>query len=239
MATNEPEPIRRSDLPCIPPPEWEFHTWFPHPGGGGDMVRGQRQRGVQVRRRVSYGDWEPVRPDYWADESDGEEASAASDATARPWHTVLLDYLVEARAKAARNAANCRGEEVARFNEGSEVAYRIAIGRVLQVFYGAEAATDYMRDGTLPEAVAAPATPALDDSLREQYAEAVAQEVTSSKGLLGIIPRITKAVLAVRDRRMQQLAAGRETWKQKALEMEAERNRLADEVERLRAGGAA
>lgn len=64
--TTVPEPIRRSDLPPVPPPESEIFTWFPHPDGGGDMVRGQRQRGVQVRRRVSYSDWEPVRPDHWA-----------------------------------------------------------------------------------------------------------------------------------------------------------------------------
>ncbi|MGW7617365.1 hypothetical protein ACWGLG_16165 [Streptomyces antimycoticus] len=68
--TTEPAPIRRSDLPCIPPPESEIFTWFPHPDGGGDMVRGQRQRGVQVRRRVTYGDWEPVRPDRWADDDE-------------------------------------------------------------------------------------------------------------------------------------------------------------------------
>lgn len=37
---------------------------------------------------------------------------------------------------------------------------------------------------------------------------------------------IADAVLAVRDRRMEQLAAGRETWKRKALEMEADRDRL-------------
>ncbi len=67
--TTDPQPIRKSDLPTTPPPEFEFFTWFPWPDGdGGDMVRGQRQRGVQVRRLVSYGDWEPVRPDRWADE---------------------------------------------------------------------------------------------------------------------------------------------------------------------------
>ncbi|MFJ6215084.1 hypothetical protein ACIQGZ_17370 [Streptomyces sp. NPDC092296] len=32
------------------------------------MIPGQYERGVQVRRRVTYGDWEPVRPDHWADE---------------------------------------------------------------------------------------------------------------------------------------------------------------------------
>lgn len=61
-------PVRKGLLPCIPPPEWEFHTWFPTPDGGGDLVPGQHQRGVHVRRRVTYGDWEPVHPDRWAPE---------------------------------------------------------------------------------------------------------------------------------------------------------------------------
>ncbi|MEU1443067.1 hypothetical protein, partial [Streptomyces mirabilis] len=75
---TEIEPARASELPCIPPPEWEFHTWFPLPGGGGDMTPGQHQRGAQVRRRVTYGDWEPVRPDHWADEPPGTAAAAVS-----------------------------------------------------------------------------------------------------------------------------------------------------------------
>lgn len=70
--TDQPEPIRRSDLPPLRGPEWEFFTWFPLPDGGGDMVRGQRQRGVQVRRRVTYSDWEPVSPGRWAGEQAGE-----------------------------------------------------------------------------------------------------------------------------------------------------------------------
>jgi len=75
--TDPTEPIRRSELPCIPSPEWEFHTWFPHLDGGGDMVPGQRHRGVLVRRRVSYSDWEPVRPDRWAAELPTDDLAAA------------------------------------------------------------------------------------------------------------------------------------------------------------------
>ncbi|MFI2761361.1 hypothetical protein ACH5A3_21205 [Streptomyces echinatus] len=79
MTQNDPTaPIRKSSLPCTPPPEWEFYTWFPHPDGGGDMVPGQRQRGVLVRRRVSFGDWEPVRPDHWADELPTDVAAVVS-----------------------------------------------------------------------------------------------------------------------------------------------------------------
>lgn len=68
----EPAPVRPSQLPPIPPPEWEHHTWFPTPDGGGDMVPGQFSRGVLVRRRVTYGDWEPVHPDRWAGEPEAE-----------------------------------------------------------------------------------------------------------------------------------------------------------------------
>ncbi|MFF8656781.1 hypothetical protein [Streptomyces huasconensis] len=76
--TEQPEPIRKSVLPCTPPPEWEFHTWFPHPHGGGDLVPGQHTRGAHVRRRVTYGDWEPVFPDRWAEERPTDAASSAA-----------------------------------------------------------------------------------------------------------------------------------------------------------------
>jgi hypothetical protein len=75
-----PTPIRKSDLPTTPPPEWEFFTWFPLPDGSGDLVPGQRDRGVHVRRLVTYGDWEPVRPDHWA----GEVPTAAASAGQAP-----------------------------------------------------------------------------------------------------------------------------------------------------------
>ncbi|MFI8792659.1 hypothetical protein [Streptomyces sp. NPDC055105] len=86
MATEQPDPIRKGELPCIPAPEWEFHTWFAHPDGGGDMVPGQHARGVQVRRRVTYGGWEPVHPDHWAEEppSDAGQAAAPWNAAADP-----------------------------------------------------------------------------------------------------------------------------------------------------------
>lgn len=61
-------PIRKGLLPCTPPSDWEFHTWFPTPDGGGDLVPGQHARGVHIRRLVTYGEWEPVRPGRWADE---------------------------------------------------------------------------------------------------------------------------------------------------------------------------
>ncbi|WP_428956161.1 hypothetical protein [Streptomyces sp. cg35] len=78
MTTETPEPIRKSELPCIPAPENEFFTWFPHPGGGGDLVPGQISRGVQIIRPVRYGDWQPVAPDSWAPEAPGGDATAQS-----------------------------------------------------------------------------------------------------------------------------------------------------------------
>ncbi|AWT42596.1 MULTISPECIES: hypothetical protein [Streptomyces] len=66
---DEAQPIRKSLLPCTPPPEWEFSTVYGareehtgtalFPGDTGPVV---------VRRRITYGDWEPVRPGHWADE---------------------------------------------------------------------------------------------------------------------------------------------------------------------------
>lgn len=80
--TAQTEPIRKSLLPCIPPPEWEFHTVHGartssegcalFPGGTGLVV---------VRRRVTYGDWEPVRPNRWADEPPTDAAAGVAPAT--------------------------------------------------------------------------------------------------------------------------------------------------------------
>lgn len=77
MTDNTTEPIRKSLLPCTPPPEWEFHTVFGartdtdgcalFPGDTGPVV---------VRRLVTYGGWEPVRPDRWADEPPTDAAPA-------------------------------------------------------------------------------------------------------------------------------------------------------------------
>jgi hypothetical protein len=80
-----------------------------------------------------------------------------------------------------------------------------------------------------------------DDELREQYVAAV-ERLRDTGGLYSVEDaerdRIAEAVLRVRDRRMEQLSAGRATWKAKAEEIERDRDRLAAEVERLRAGEA-
>jgi len=67
--TDQTEPVRKSLLPCTPPPEWEFHTVHGARTGTEGCALFPGDTGpVVVRRRVSYGDWEPVRPDRWADE---------------------------------------------------------------------------------------------------------------------------------------------------------------------------
>lgn len=71
---------------------------------------------------------------------------------------------------------------------------------------------------------------ASNDGLREQYMAAI-DAVTGGKCPMDIID----AVMRVRDRRMEQLAAGRETWKAKAEEIEADRDRLLCESPWLRA----
>jgi hypothetical protein len=65
-----PSPIRKSNLPCTPPAEYEFVTVRGgQPDSPGVLLIPNDDTGpVVVRRRVTYGDWEPVRPDHWADE---------------------------------------------------------------------------------------------------------------------------------------------------------------------------
>ncbi|MET9517453.1 hypothetical protein [Streptomyces sp. NPDC002994] len=67
---DQPAPVRKSELPCMPPPEWEFFR-IGDPGElpiPGDNPRMNGHIWAIVRRRVTYGDWEPVRPDHWAEE---------------------------------------------------------------------------------------------------------------------------------------------------------------------------
>ncbi|MCP9209524.1 hypothetical protein [Streptomyces cucumeris] len=68
LGPGKPDPIRRSDLLPTPEPEWEYATHFSRPDGGGDWAPGRLRRGAQVRRLVVRGEWEPVRPDCWAEE---------------------------------------------------------------------------------------------------------------------------------------------------------------------------
>ena len=70
---TDPQPIRKSSLPTTPPPEFEFSTVLG--GEAGCMLLPGDTGPVVVRRRVTYGDWEPVRPDRWADEPMPETAA--------------------------------------------------------------------------------------------------------------------------------------------------------------------
>ncbi|MDX3232961.1 hypothetical protein [Streptomyces sp. ME19-01-6] len=76
-----------------------------------------------------------------------------------------------------------------------------------------------------------------DDGLREQYATAI--RALNDGGTLAdldeedAVYRLADTVLAVRDRRLDQLAAGRATWKAKAEEIERDRDRLASQVDQL------
>jgi hypothetical protein len=75
---TEPEPVRKSQLPTTPPPEWEITTV----GGKGSAV---------VRRRVTFGDWEPVLPDHWADEPDPGIRDAARHASGQQTEPTAAD----------------------------------------------------------------------------------------------------------------------------------------------------
>ncbi|MCP9209529.1 hypothetical protein [Streptomyces cucumeris] len=72
------------------------------------------------------------------------------------------------------------------------------------------------------------------DALREQYAAALDRVRIwhGDDGAWGFAetPALTEAVLAVRDRRMEQLVAGRETWRAKAEEIERDRDRLLTQL---------
>ena len=71
--TTDREPIRRSQLPPIPPPEWEFSTVIGARGDSGCTLLPSDTGPVVIRRRVTWGDWEPARPDHWATEPERDE----------------------------------------------------------------------------------------------------------------------------------------------------------------------
>lgn len=83
--TNQPAPIRKSLLPTTPPPEFQFHTVLGARNEDGGCVLFPGDTGPAViRRRVTYGDWEPVTPDHWADEPQGDARAAAVAAVLPP-----------------------------------------------------------------------------------------------------------------------------------------------------------
>lgn len=74
--TEQTSPIRKSLLPCTPPAEWEFSSVLAAPHGVA-LIPDSDTGPIVVRRRVTYGDWEPVRPDHWAPEPVDPEAPRA------------------------------------------------------------------------------------------------------------------------------------------------------------------
>lgn len=81
--TNPPEPVRKGLLPTTPPPEWEFSSAFATgPDGEPGLLLVPGDAGpVVVRRSVAYGDWEPVRPDHWAEEPPSDVRAASVPAS--------------------------------------------------------------------------------------------------------------------------------------------------------------
>lgn len=75
---DQPEPIRKSLPLRIPPSDSELHTWFPSPGRWRGPGARPERGGIHVRRRVGYGDWEPVQPNHWAKEQPYDTASAVA-----------------------------------------------------------------------------------------------------------------------------------------------------------------
>jgi hypothetical protein len=90
-------PIRKGMLPCTPPPEWEFHTVYGARTGtdGCALFPGDAGPAV-VRRLVTYGDWEPVRPDRWAEEPPTGAAAAPAVQAPATDRAALRDRIAEA-----------------------------------------------------------------------------------------------------------------------------------------------
>lgn len=154
----------------------------------------------------------------------------------QPPYRALLALLEADRAKALRNAPLCTVEEVRWANEGMAAAHLADAAHVLAVFEGPEAAAEYMRQTGQSDALGNPDAK-LAAGLREQYATAI--RALNDGGTLADLDeeddvyRLADTVLAVRDRRLDQLAAGRATWKAKAEEIERDRDRLAAQVKQL------
>ncbi|MFD8899843.1 hypothetical protein [Streptomyces ardesiacus] len=91
------EPIRKSSLPTTPPSEYEFHTVHGgQPDSPGVLLIPDDDSGpVVVRRRVTYGDWEPVRPDHWADEAAPAQVVTGASAPYPDYNEWLVQMLLD------------------------------------------------------------------------------------------------------------------------------------------------
>lgn len=132
-----------------------------------------------------------------------------TEPSTHPPHRALLARLEADRVKALRNAPLCTVEEVRWVNEGMAVAHLADIGHLLHVFEGPAAAAEYMRQTGQRDALDVEDAP--DDALLEQYATAI--RALKAGGTLADLDEdddvyaLTRAVLAVRDHRVEQLSA--------------------------------
>lgn len=241
MTQPDPKPIRKSDLPTIPSPEWEFHTWFPHPDGGGDMVRGERQRGVLVRRRISYSDWEPVRPDQWADEPPTDARVSSAGVSPATGHRLSVQH-----ADALWDAVAIPGPDTPTFTVQHQRVCR-AVADILDemtpaaVLPATDVGTEFVRQADHPDKAgltafevdlaretgpkAAPKAAADQTALRERYAAVICEAGDTAYGNRPFYAAITDAVIAL-------AAADRAAVRAETLREAADRyTKLADENE--------
>lgn len=107
MTDQTAEPIRKGVLPTTPPPEYEFHTAI---GTSHGCVLVPSDAGpVVVRRRVTYGDWEPVRPDRWA----GEPETDAEPAVPPPADRAALRQCIAAAVQRCAEEGDVRYGHIA------------------------------------------------------------------------------------------------------------------------------
>ncbi|WP_435279291.1 hypothetical protein [Streptomyces sp. 1222.5] len=95
--TDPTAPIRKGLLPTTPPPEWEFSSAFatgPDSEPGLLLVPGDAGP-VVVRRLVAYSDWEPVRPDRWADEPQTDAAAVSAVVPPPPSRADVLRWAAD------------------------------------------------------------------------------------------------------------------------------------------------
>ena len=175
------------------------------PTVGHDILR---QRQAAVIRALF-----PRTPEGHLDELLDELGHVRDDA-----YTRLLSQLHQERARALHNAPLATRDEARLVTEGIATGLQIATAWALTIFEGHEARMRYLAAENGGLSTAARTTPdnavasgdMADNPLREQYAAVVTAELQSDRGPFGVIPRVTDAVLAVRDREVEHLRADRD-----------------------------
>ncbi|MFI0822253.1 hypothetical protein ACH4TX_42230 [Streptomyces sp. NPDC021098] len=153
--------------------------------------------------------------------------------TDRPPYDGLLARLEKERAHHQSCAALSRTDEGRIAHSGMAAGFLHAAIHLVKESEGPGAARQYMERATTEAGVVPAATPepSPDDTLREEYAAAARRLGHPSWEA----DELAAAIGDVRDRRMEQLVAGRATWKAKALETERDRDRIAAERDQTRA----